>query len=95
MTTPHESFNSSNANLAARSLTHVNESGEAKMVDVGAKQESKRTAIATSRITMSAEAAIAIRSDSLKKGDCVSVARIAAIQAVSTNGLRRWNWSGV
>jgi len=51
------------------------------MVDVGSKSLSRRTALACSRISMSADAANAIRTSALKKGDCISVARIAAIQA--------------
>ncbi|MEQ1827762.1 MAG: cyclic pyranopterin monophosphate synthase MoaC [Pirellula sp.] len=62
-------------------LTHVNHRGEAKMVDVGGKESTKRIAVATSSIAMSLEAAEAIRANSLKKGDCISLARIAAIQA--------------
>ena len=62
-------------------LTHVNDLGEAKMVDVGGKKKTNRTATACSSISMSKSAGEAIRSNALKKGDCVSVARIAAIQA--------------
>ena len=62
-------------------LTHLNQDGEAIMIDVGGKISGTRIAIATSQIGMSLEAAQAIRSDSLKKGDCIAVARIAAIQA--------------
>ena len=62
-------------------LTHVNASGEATMVDVGGKGETRRTAVACSRISMSLEASNAIRTNSNFKGDCLQVARIAAIQA--------------
>ena len=62
-------------------LTHVNDLGEAKMVNVGGKDKTNRTATACSSISMSKSAGEAIRSNTLKKGDCVSVARIAAIQA--------------
>ena len=67
--------------IAEPMLTHVNASGEAKMVDVGGKAITHRTAIATSRICMSVSAANAIRTNSNSKGDCLQVARIAAIQA--------------
>lgn len=67
---------------SSSSLTHVTESGEARMVDVGGKEITRRTAIASSKVTLSLEAAEAVRSDLLKKGDCIAVARIAAIQAV-------------
>ena len=83
MSTPKET----NANtelppdIAEPMLTHVNANGEAKMVDVGGKAITHRTAIATSRICMSVSAANAIRTNSNFKGDCLQVARIAAIQA--------------
>jgi cyclic pyranopterin phosphate synthase len=66
---------------AVSSLTHVNSNGEARMVDVGQKANTHRTAVACSRISMSQEAAEAIRANSISKGDCLQVARIAAIQA--------------
>lgn len=62
-------------------LTHVNEQGAAHMVDVGGKGISQRIAVARSRVLLSPEAAQAIRENSLKKGDCLQVARLAAIQA--------------
>jgi len=61
-------------------MTHVDERGAAWMVDVGAKPISKRVAIASSKVAMSAQAASAIRANALAKGDCLQVARIAAIQ---------------
>lgn len=64
------------------SLSHVDQNGAAQMVDVGEKPQTQRSAVATSRISMSPEAAQAIRENTLKKGDAISVARIAAIQAV-------------
>jgi len=66
---------------AAR-LNHLDADGNARMVDVGAKALTARTAIASSRIAMSIEAAEAIRSNSLAKGDAIAVARVAAISAV-------------
>jgi cyclic pyranopterin monophosphate synthase len=63
-------------------LTHVDPAGQARMVDVGDKQVSAREAVAASRITMSSEAAQALRSNALAKGDAMAVARIAAIAAV-------------
>ena len=64
------------------SLSHVDQNGTAHMVDVGEKAHTRRSAVAASRISMSPEAAQAIRENTLKKGDAISVARIAAIQAV-------------
>jgi len=62
-------------------LTHLNEKGEAHMVDVGNKQETERSASAQSIIKTTAQVLQAIGSGSVKKGDVYSVARIAGIQA--------------
>ncbi|MEG3180753.1 cyclic pyranopterin monophosphate synthase MoaC [Sphingomonas sp. LT1P40] len=62
-------------------LTHLDETGAARMVDVGAKAETQRQAIATGRIAMSPEAASAIRDGLVKKGDVLAVARVAGIMA--------------
>lgn len=61
--------------------THLDESGAAHMVDVGAKPAASRRAVAGGRITMSAEALGAIRSGNAPKGDVLSTARIAGIMA--------------
>ena len=62
-------------------LSHFDESGSAKMVDVGEKPDSSRTALATGSITMARETFEAIRENRIAKGDVVSVARIAGIMA--------------
>ena len=62
-------------------LTHLDETGAARMVDVGAKAETQREATATGRIEMSREAATAIRQGLVKKGDVLAVARVAGIMA--------------
>ncbi|MCJ8159520.1 cyclic pyranopterin monophosphate synthase MoaC [Sphingomonas sp. LaA6.9] len=62
-------------------LTHLDETGAARMVDVSGKAATAREATATGRITMSAEAAQAIRDGLVKKGDVLAVARIAGIMA--------------
>ena len=62
-------------------LTHLDESGAAHMVDVSAKADTVRQAIAEGRITMSAEALDVIREGSAKKGDVLATARIAGIMA--------------
>ena len=62
-------------------LTHLDETGAARMVDVGAKSETQREAVATGHIVMSAAAAAAIRDGLVKKGDVLSVARVAGIMA--------------
>jgi cyclic pyranopterin monophosphate synthase len=60
-------------------LTHLDEAGAARMVDVSAKPATARTATAEGRILMSPEALAAIVAGSTKKGDVLAVARIAGI----------------
>ena len=62
-------------------LTHFDAAGQAHMVDVGAKAETARLARASGRIRMQPATFELIRSGAAKKGDVLSVARIAAIQA--------------
>jgi len=62
-------------------LSHVGASGEARMVDVSEKQVTDRVARARGAIRMDAATLTAIRSNSLKKGDVLSVARVAGILA--------------
>jgi cyclic pyranopterin monophosphate synthase len=62
-------------------LSHFDERGNARMVDIGNKQETERVAIATGRVTMSVETAATIRDGRAKKGDVLGVARVAAIMA--------------
>lgn len=62
-------------------LTHINERGEAHMVDVGSKPVSQRTATARSFVHMKAETLAMIDKGEHKKGDVLAVARIAGIQA--------------
>ena len=62
-------------------LTHLDESGAAHMVDVSAKTDTVREALAEGRIEMSAEALQAIVDGSAKKGDVLATARIAGIMA--------------
>lgn len=62
-------------------LTHLDEAGAARMVDVGDKAETRREATATGRIDMSRAAAAAIRDGLVKKGDVLATARIAGIMA--------------
>ena len=63
------------------SLTHFDAQGQAHMVDVGAKPATRRTAVATGRISMQAATLALIASGTAKKGDVLGVARIAAIMA--------------
>ena len=62
-------------------LTHLDESGAAHMVDVTAKSDTLREAVAEGQITMSSAALDAIKSGSAKKGDVLATARIAGIMA--------------
>lgn len=62
-------------------LTHIDESGAAHMVDVSAKADTVREAVAEGRIQMSANALQAIVEGSAKKGDVLATARIAGIMA--------------
>ncbi len=62
-------------------LSHVNSAGEASMVDVGAKALTDRVARARGSIRMSRETLAAIKSNTLKKGDVLAVARVAGILA--------------
>jgi cyclic pyranopterin phosphate synthase len=62
-------------------LTHFDERGAARMVDVADKAETRRVAIAAGRIRMRRETLALVQSGTAKKGDVLGVARIAAIQA--------------
>ena len=50
-------------------LTHINEKGYAKMVDISEKDDTKRTAVATATITLSKEALEKVKNGQIKKGD--------------------------
>ncbi|WP_455432975.1 cyclic pyranopterin monophosphate synthase MoaC [Streptosporangium soli] len=60
-------------------LTHLDESGAARMVDVSEKDVGARTARASGRVLLSAEAVTILRSGEVPKGDALGVARIAGI----------------
>ncbi len=62
-------------------LTHLDAAGAAHMVDVSAKHITAREAVAEGRITMSPDAATAIRTGAAAKGDVLAVARVAGIMA--------------
>jgi cyclic pyranopterin phosphate synthase len=61
-------------------LSHLDESGHARMVDVSAKDVTAREARASGRVLLSAAAIAALRSGQVPKGDALAVARIAGIQ---------------
>lgn len=62
-------------------LTHLNADGGAHMVDVSAKADTAREAVAEGRIRLSATALEAVRAGNMKKGDVLGTARIAGIMA--------------
>ena len=62
-------------------LTHLDEQGSARMVDVASKPDSERVATATSAIVMHGETLATILSGDIPKGDVFGVARVAGIQA--------------
>jgi len=62
-------------------LTHIDETGAARMVDVGGKSISERVAVARAVVTMKAETLQLLQRGGHKKGDVMAVARIAGIQA--------------
>ncbi len=62
-------------------LTHVDEQGRARMVDVGGKPDTRRVAVARGRVLMKRETLTLIRQNALGKGDALAAARIAGIMA--------------
>lgn len=62
-------------------LTHLDGSGNAGMVDVGAKRVTRRRALARGSVRFNERAYLELKSNSLSKGDALSVARLAGVQA--------------
>ncbi len=62
-------------------LSHTDETGKARMVDVGRKSVTPRRAVASARVRMSPETLEAIKENSLEKGDVLGVARVAGMMA--------------
>ena len=67
--------------MDSKTLTHLNEQGEARMVDVGDKEITARRAVAQGRIVMLPSTLDLIATGGHAKGDVLAVARIAAIMA--------------
>ena len=67
--------------VTAKNLTHFDAQGQAHMVDVGEKTETRRIARAAGRITMQPATLRMIQAGDAKKGDVLGIARIAGIQA--------------
>ncbi len=70
----------------AKRLTHVDEDGAARMVDVGAKKPSERRAVAEARLRMSPETAAAVEHGDGPKGEVLGTARLAGIGAAKRAG---------
>ena len=64
-------------------LTHFDESGASRMVDVGGKAETHRTAVASALVRMAPATLALILNEQLAKGDVLEVARLAGIMAPS------------
>jgi cyclic pyranopterin phosphate synthase len=62
-------------------LTHLDETGSARMVDVSAKGDTERVAVAGGEVVMQPETLRLIRDGAIKKGDVLTIARIAGIMA--------------
>ncbi len=63
------------------SLTHLDEHGNARMVDVGGKPDTERVAVAAGEVRMRAETLAAIRAGQIKKGDVLTTAQLAGVMA--------------
>ena len=67
-------------------FSHLDPDGQAHMVDISEKQDSKRTAKARATISMAKETIVALQQGDLHKGDVFAVARVAGIQAAKRTG---------
>jgi cyclic pyranopterin phosphate synthase len=67
--------------MASEKLSHLDETGRAHMVDVGAKPDTERIAIARGEVRLRSETVALIQQGLMKKGDVLTVAQIAGIQA--------------
>lgn len=67
--------------MSGELLTHLDKDGRARMVDVGAKPETDRVAVARALVRMTPATAAAVLAGDAPKGDVIGTARIAAIQA--------------
>jgi cyclic pyranopterin phosphate synthase len=67
------------AKAASPKLTHFDDQGAARMVDVGAKAETERVAVASGKVTMAPATAAAVRAGKIGKGDVLGIARVAGI----------------
>jgi cyclic pyranopterin phosphate synthase len=72
--------------LHSNSLSHIDQEGKAKMVDVGEKPITRRSATARALFRMNAATAEQVRKNAIKKGDVIPVARLAGIMAAKQTG---------
>lgn len=68
------------------SLSHVDQSGRARMVDVADKPVSRRTAVAEGAVRMSAEAFALVRDNAVAKGDVLRIAEVAGVMGAKRTG---------
>ena len=68
-------------------FTHLDEKGQARMVDIGGKPETRRVARARGTVLLSAEVYHAIVAGGIEKGDVLGVARVAGIMAAKQTGM--------
>ncbi|MCX6085326.1 MAG: cyclic pyranopterin monophosphate synthase MoaC, partial [Caldiserica bacterium] len=67
--------------MGSNELTHLDDKGNARMVDVGSKLETAREAVAHCRVLLAPATFDLVRAGNLKKGDVLTVAQVAGIQA--------------
>ena len=67
--------------MSMADFTHFNDDGRARMVDVGSKSETERTAVAAGRVLVNSETFRLIKNGGMKKGDVLGTAQIAGIMA--------------
>ncbi len=67
--------------MAEPKLSHLDEQGNARMVDVGAKEDTERLAVARGEVQMKPETLALIQAGAMKKGDVLTVAQLAGIMA--------------
>ncbi|WP_017812858.1 MULTISPECIES: cyclic pyranopterin monophosphate synthase MoaC [Paenibacillus] len=67
--------------VSSGKLTHFNEQGRARMVDISGKESSVRKAVASTRVIMKPDTLAAIKAGQIGKGDVLAVAQVAGIQA--------------
>ncbi|MBI2513249.1 MAG: cyclic pyranopterin monophosphate synthase MoaC [Opitutae bacterium] len=72
--------------MSSPEFSHLDAAGRARMVDVTAKADSVRTAVAEGRLTCAPETITQLRAQALPKGDVLTVAKIAGIQAAKSTG---------